>query len=112
MVNSIYPGKRQGELIEALTKLPQKIRDNINVRIAGYKDEMSDYVRNLHRTISQNGLENVVNIDDAVKEVEKSTAMLIFPLCVALMRRLEELQLNHYFLGVALLDAVLGLLQN
>lgn len=71
MVNSIYPGKRQGELIEALTKLPQKIRDNINVRIAGYKDEMSDYVRNLHRTISQNGLENVVNIDDAVKEVEK-----------------------------------------
>lgn len=70
MVNAIYPGKGQAELLCAISKLPLEFQKRIVVTFVGDNQVDKDYTNKLYHIIQAEGLQIQVRFVGAVKDVE------------------------------------------
>ena len=71
MVNAIYPGKGQKQLLEALTYLKKDFLDNIKVYIVGDMQSDYTYTKALKKFIMINNLKHNVKFLGVIRDIEK-----------------------------------------
>ncbi|WP_288761154.1 glycosyltransferase family 4 protein [uncultured Veillonella sp.] len=71
MVNAVYPGKRQLELMEALTYIKPSLLNYLNVYVVGDTNNNPSYFKELKRFIIDNNLSSYVRFMGTVQEIEK-----------------------------------------